>query len=177
MEEERTDVGTGETGDGGDQSAHEECEVVPRCNSMLQASNISVKSVIKKVRTPYPESTREKGDSSNTITRFLALSCDAFIHTFPQPNIRLHVPRVQKNFEVIRELDLEHFDIGSSVPQGVPRSRKAGESESGEDTCAFGQCPDGVVFRTFEGTEDLEQDEAIIITPLASGTHDHWDEI
>lgn len=52
-------------------------------------------------------------------------------------------------------------DVGCSVPLGLfCGGGEAGEAKTGEDGCAFGEGPDGVVFASFEGAVCLEEEEA-----------------
>lgn len=64
----------------------------------------------------YPESTSTKSDQTALKPRFLTLLSHPLIHTLPQPNIRLHIPRIKQHLEIRCELDVEHVDVGCFFP-------------------------------------------------------------
>lgn len=82
---------------------------------MLQNRNVLDQGTIKNGR-PYPESTSPKRQHATPEPRFLPFRRNPLIHTLPQPYISLHIPRVQQNLEVARELDYHRDDIRCSVP-------------------------------------------------------------
>lgn len=64
----------------------------------------------------YPERARQEGNHTAPESWFLALGCNTFVDTFSQPDVGLHVPRVEKDFEVGREFDLRDFHVGGTFP-------------------------------------------------------------
>ena len=66
----------------------------------------------------YPEGARQRGQYTALEARFLALGGDTLIDAFPEPDIRVDVPRIQQDLEVGRELDVKKPDIGRAFPKG-----------------------------------------------------------
>lgn len=85
------------------------------------------------VKRTHPEGARREGNHATPETGLFALRCDTFIDTFPEPDIGLHVPRVQKDLEVGWELDLHDFDVGCAFPLRPTLRIEASESKTGED--------------------------------------------
>ena len=69
----------------------------------------------------YPEGARQGGQHAALEARFLALGGDTFIDTFPEPDIRTNVPRIEHDLEVGRELDVKKPDIGRAFPKRFSR--------------------------------------------------------
>ena len=42
------------------------------------------------------------------------------------------------------------------MPKGLAARSETRETVASNDACTFGECPDGVVFRAFEESADLE---------------------
>lgn len=77
-----------------------------------------------------PKSTGSKRQHRATQSRFLALGSDPFVNAVPQPDVCIHVPTIEENFEVWRELDILDIDIRSTVPECFSRRGIAVEAKT-----------------------------------------------
>ena len=68
---------------------------------------------------PYPEGTSCEGDHATCKARFLALWSDTLVHAFPQPDVGLHIPRIQEDFQVGRELNRQDLNVRRSFPTSL----------------------------------------------------------
>jgi hypothetical protein len=84
-----------------------------------------------------PYSTRKRGGHAASKPGLLSFRSNAFVDTFPEPDIRIHVPRVDETLEVVRDLNGQHDDIRSAVPLGHARGIETGESKTSEDAGAL----------------------------------------
>lgn len=85
------------------------------------------------IKTTHPEGTCKEGNHATPETGLFALRCDTFVDAFSEPDVGLHVPRVQKDLEVRWELDLHDFDVGCTLPLRPTLRIKASESKTGKD--------------------------------------------
>ena len=90
------------------------------------ATDISVKEA-------YPN--RADGESHHTAleSRLFALLGNPLVDTLSQPNVSLHVPRIEQHLEVFGKFDIEHTNIGSSIPKRPAFLVVPSESETGND--------------------------------------------
>ena len=86
----------------------------------VEAISIGPLALLREKKTTYPESASQESDRCTPITRLLALWRHALVHTFSKPNVSLHIPRIQEDFEVRWEFDLPDFDISCAVPLRFP---------------------------------------------------------
>lgn len=82
----------------------------------------------------YPECTCEEGDHTAPESWLLSLWSDTLVNTLSKPNIGLHVPGIEKNFEIRWELDFHDSDIGGTIPGALPGSIESRESQSSDNT-------------------------------------------
>jgi len=84
------------------------------------------------VKEAYPD--RADGESHHTAleSRLFALLGDPLVDTLSQPNVSLHVPRIEQHLEVFGEFDIKHTDIGSSIPKRPAFFVVPSESETGD---------------------------------------------
>lgn len=47
---------------------------------------------------------------------FLALRRHPLIHAVPEPHVRVHVPRIEEDFKVGSEFDVENVHVRGAVP-------------------------------------------------------------
>lgn len=104
----------------------------------------------------HPNSACSKRGHTALETRLLTLTCNALVHTFAQPDVRLHVPRVKKYFKVWCELDVYKVHVRCAGPQRRARGTVPSEAQPSEDARTLGERPDGVVFRSLDDTAHLE---------------------
>jgi len=73
------------------------------------------------VDSTYPEGARQGGQQAALEAWFLTLGRDTFIDAFPEPDIRVDVPRIEQDLEVGRELNVKKSDIGRAFPERFSR--------------------------------------------------------
>ena len=66
----------------------------------------------------YPECTCEESNHTASETRFFTFGRYTLVNALSKPHIGLHVPRIQKDFEVGRELNFKDFHIRRALPEG-----------------------------------------------------------
>ena len=80
-----------------------------------------------------PERASRECNHATPETGLLSFRRDTLVDTFTEPDIRLHVPRIEKNLEVGRKLDIEDLDVCSALPLGGSRWTEASEPESSKN--------------------------------------------
>jgi hypothetical protein len=94
---------------------------------------VLVRTSERKHELTHPESTCEEGDHAAPESGLLALRGDAFVHAFPEPDVGLHVPGIQKDLEVGWELDFHDSHVGCTFPLRLSLCVETSESKTGED--------------------------------------------
>ena len=113
------------------------------------------------MRPTDPESTCAERDHGTFEARLLALRRHALIHALAQPYVCFHVPRVQQDLEVGRELDAKDIDVGRALPAGFACGPEAGETGSGEDAYTLSQRPDSIILGALDETGKVEIDDPV----------------
>lgn len=90
----------------------------------------------EKKRT-HPESTGKERNHATHVAWFLTLRSDTLVHALAKPDIRLHVPRVKKDLEVGRKLDLQDFDVRRAFPGRFTVRSESREAQASQDTCSL----------------------------------------
>ena len=84
----------------------------------------------------YPKGTCEESDHTTQEARLLALGSNTLVNALAEPNIRLHIPRIEEDLEVGWELDFHHLDISGTVPLRYAIN-DISETQTGEDAGAL----------------------------------------
>lgn len=74
-------------------------------------------SIVGRELEAHPNGTSRKSSHATPESRLLALGSNTFVYTFPKPDIGLHVPRIQEDFEVGSKFDHEDIDIRRPLPK------------------------------------------------------------
>lgn len=82
-----------------------------------------------KIKT-YPEGARQASEDAALKAGLLALGRHTFVDTLLQPDIRLDVPVVEQDLEVLRELNLANVNVCRAVPRRAPLRGEACEAEA-----------------------------------------------
>lgn len=116
--------------DGLNESAKEERKVVATCNTVLSIaiSTMQVRRQMTCNLSTDPERARRKGYHAASESRFLSLGRYSFVDAFPEPDVGLHVPRVEEDLHIRCELDRPYFDVSSTVPYGGARRTEPSKS-------------------------------------------------
>lgn len=130
------------TSGGGDEATEHEGEVVPRGHAV-------------------PESAGHRRDHAAGESGLLSLGSDAFVHTFAEPDVGLHVPGVKDAFEIGRQLDIKRNDIRRAVPLRLALRVETSESETGKDASALCQRPNSVVLVPLRRAKELEPNDPL----------------
>ena len=77
-----------------------------------------------------PQGTGGERSHASAETGFLALGRDTLVNALPQPDVRLHVPGVQKHLQILRKLNIPYFDVGCAFPCRTATWSIASETES-----------------------------------------------
>ena len=93
-DEQRANAGANHSGGRGDETTECEREIVTRRDTMLQAIT-SMNSWSGSVKGPHPDRADSKSHHTAHESRFGSLLGDPLIDTLSQPNVRLHVPRIE----------------------------------------------------------------------------------
>ena len=67
----------------------------------------------------------------------LARGSNALVDAFPKPDVGLHVPRIQENFEVGSYLDRRNVDVRGTAPEYLSGFAVPTESETCDITCTL----------------------------------------
>lgn len=120
----------------------------------------------------YPECARDKSNQGTAEAGFFTIGSDPLVNALPQPNVRVDVPGIQKDLHIRGQLDFQNFDVRCTLPEGLARRSKSGETESSQDAgslkgqisclhtsieCPYlRQSPDSVVFAALDEPKELE---------------------
>jgi len=120
----------------------------------------------------YPECTSGESNQGTAEARFFTLGSDSLVDALPKPNVRVDVPGVKKDLGIRRELNFKYVDIRCTLPEGLARRSKSGETKSSEDACSLKsksvvasqhrkysylrQGPDSIIFATLDEPIELE---------------------
>ena len=130
-DEQWTKGGTNKSGDSGNETAKNEGKVVTWRDAVLKC-NVSKQSEYEGRKT-YPDRTNSESHHATLEPGLRAFLCDPLINALSQPNVRLHVPRIEQHLEVLGELNIEHPNISSTVPKRASLLVVPGEPKTSDD--------------------------------------------
>ena len=86
------------------------------------------------MKESYPNRANGKSHHAALEPGLFSLLGDSLVDTLSQPNVRLHVPRIDQHLKVLGELDIEHTNVGGSVPKRPPFLVIPSEPETSNDS-------------------------------------------
>jgi hypothetical protein len=88
--------GTDKSGDGGDETTENEREIVSWGNTVLE-NTMSIRNTTRNisVKGSYPDRADGESHHATLESRLFSLLGDPLVDTLSQPNVGLHVPRIE----------------------------------------------------------------------------------
>ena len=88
-------------------------------------------------RETYPERARRERGEAAAEAGLLAFGSDALVDAFAEPDVGLHVPRVEEDLEVLCELDVQDVHVRRAFPLCATRFCVASEAQACLDRSAL----------------------------------------
>ena len=129
-DEEWTNGRTDQSGGSGHETTKYKGKIVTWGNAMLNTALVNSQDTREET---YPDRTDSKSRHATLESRLFSFLCDPLINALSQPNVRLHVPRIEQHLEILGKFDIEHADVGSSIPKCPALLVVPGESETSKN--------------------------------------------
>ena len=84
-------------------------------------------------REPYPDRADCKSEHATLEPRLDSFIGGPLIDGLSHPNIRLHVPRIEEELDVLGKFSAEDTNVGGPIPKGLALFVVPGEPVAGED--------------------------------------------